>query len=93
MQFTHLNSNKLLLTVTYSRQNLQSLHLPLCMPSARLSVTLELVINLTLSINFILYVTVFPFSFSFLVSAENVMSFSVLLETALQILLPTVMMN
>ena len=59
-------------------QDLTSLHLPLCRPSARLSGRLdkELAINLTLSVNLIWYFTVFPI-FCVSIDTEKVMFFSV----------------
>ena len=59
-------------------QDLTSLHLPLCRPSARLSGRLdkELAINLTLSVNLIWYFMVFPI-FCFSIDTEKVMFFTV----------------
>ena len=61
-------------------QDLTSLFLPLCRPSARLSGRLdkELPINLTLSVNLIWYFTVFPI-FCVSIDTEKVMFFSVFL--------------
>ena len=66
--FQHLNINELSLTVTYSRSDLQFLHLSLRSPLARLSHRFysELDISLMLSINFILHVIALPFPFFFL---------------------------
>lgn len=79
----------------YSRREIQSLHLPLWSLSARLSIrgNSKLPINLTPSMNFILYVTV-SFAGSTCVGTQNVMPFPSLyfllsITTALYILLPT----
>ena len=73
-----LECHKPVMAVKYSRLDLQSLHLPLRWPSARSSVRLdrELAINFTLSMNLILYIMVFPFSY-FSIATEKVMYFSV----------------
>ena len=58
--------------------NHQSMHLPLCRPSARLSVRLdkELAINLALPVNLILHFMVFSFP-CFSIGTEKVVYFSV----------------
>ena len=63
----------------YSRQELQFMHLILWSPWKRLSTRLdnELDINLKLSINFMLYEIVFPFSSYFFIGTEEVLHFSV----------------
>ena len=78
MQSTHLNVNKPSSVATYSRLELQSMHLPLSRPSARISVRLdkELVINIKCSMNLILCFMISSFS-CFSIGTENVIYFLV----------------
>lgn len=79
LQSTHLNASVFSLATTNSRSDLLCLHLSLWSPSERLSARRdnELDINLTISVKFILYEIVFPFSFYFLIDTDNVWNFLV----------------
>ena len=72
LQSIHSNTNDLSLTFTYLRQGLHNLHLSPLDTLGRLSARLniELSMSLILSVDFILYVSVLPHLFSFLIGTQ-----------------------
>lgn len=96
LHFTLFSTSKPFLTLIYSKQDLRYLHLPLWGPSLQLSARIdsEVDIYLTLSIIFILHVTVLPFSISFVLVLKRLCTFLYFLPDtwiALQTFQPTLL--